>query len=425
MSSLRINGGRTLSGSMHLSGNKNAILPMIAAALLTDEEVTLHNVPDILDVKNMLEIASSLGVEVYRDNKESVRLRAGNIGKTSIPHVLSSRIRTSLLFAGPLLVRCGSVEFWPPGGDVIGRRRLDAHFYGLTTMGAEVLSEYTPFSLKASSINGKELFFDEASVTATEHIMMTAALAQGTTVIRNAAAEPHVQDLAEFLVSMGAEITGIGTNTLTIVGQEKLHGTEYHVTSDHIEACSFIVMSAITGGELTVHDTTPKHYWMMRRVFEKFNLHFDLNSDSIYLPGSQELKIKPDLGNAIPVISDGPWPQFPSDMMSCTIVMATQAKGTMLFFEKMFESRIYFVDRLISMGANAIVCDPHRVVISGKAKLKGSELFSPDIRAGMAMLIAALAAEGESVVHNADIIFRGYDSLINKIRSLGGDIEKI
>ena len=424
MSSLRIKGGRTLSGSMQLSGNKNATLPMIAAALLTDEEVTLHNVPDIIDVKNMLEIASSLGVEVHW-NKKSVTLRAGNIAKTSIPHVLSSRIRTSLLFAGPLLVRYGSVEFWPPGGDVIGRRRLDAHFYGLTTMGAKVVSEYTPFSLKASSISGRELFFDEASVTATEHIMMTATLAKGTTVIRNAAAEPHVQDLAEFLVSMGADITGIGTNTLTIVGQEKLHGTEYNVTSDHIEACSFLVMSAITGGELTIHGTTPKHYWMMRRVFEKFNLHFDLNSDSIYLPGSQELKIKPDLGNAIPVISDGPWPQFPSDMMSCTIVMATQAKGTMLFFEKMFESRIYFVDRLISMGANAIVCDPHRVVISGPAKLKGSELFSPDIRAGMAMLIAALAADGESVVHNADIIFRGYDSLITKIRSLGGDIEKI
>ena len=424
MSSLRIDGGRTLSGSITLSGNKNATLPMIAAALLTDEEVILHNVPDIIDVRNMLEIASSLGVEVSW-SKKSIKLRAGNISKTSIPRLLSSKIRTSLLFAGPLLVRYGSVEFWPPGGDVIGRRRLDAHFYGLTTMGAEIISEYAPFSLKSSSIVGKELFFDEASVTATEHIMMTAALAEGVTVIRNAAAEPHVQDLAEFLCSMGADITGIGTNTLTITGQEKLHGTEYRVTSDHIEACSFLVMSAITGGELTINGTTPKHYWMMRRVFEKFNIHFELESDSIYLPGEQELKIKPDLGNAIPVISDGPWPQFPSDMMSCTIIMATQAKGTMLFFEKMFESRIYFVDRLISMGANAIVCDPHRVVISGPASLKGSELSSPDIRAGMAMLIAALAAEGESIVHNADIIFRGYDSLIDKITSLGGAIEKI
>ncbi len=423
MNSLNIDGGRTLSGEIELSGNKNAILPMIAASILTDQEVTLHNVPDIIDVENMLEIASLLGVEVSRADN-SVTLKAANISTTSIPRLLSSKIRTSLLFAGPLLIRCGSAQFWPPGGDVIGRRRLDAHFYGLTTMGAVIVSEYTPFSLKSSALLGKELFFDEASVTATEHIMMTATLAEGVTVIRNAAAEPHVQDLAEFLCSMGAEIKGIGTNTLTITGKEKLHGTEYRVTSDHIEACSFLVMSAITGGELTITGTTPKHYWMMRRVFEKFNIQFSLEADRIYLPGNQELKIKQDLGNAIPVISDGPWPQFPSDMMSCTIVMATQAQGTMLFFEKMFESRIYFVDRLISMGANAIVCDPHRVVISGPAKLKGSEMSSPDIRAGMAMLIAALSAEGHSVIHNADIIFRGYDSLIDKILSLGGLIEK-
>jgi len=424
MSSLKIEGGRRLSGTIELSGNKNAILPMIAASILTDQKVILHNVPNIIDVTNMLEIASMLGADISRE-KTTVTIQAGKISSTSIPRKYSSRIRTSLLFAGPLLIRCGKAEFWPPGGDVIGRRRLDAHFYGLTTMGAEIISEYSPFTLKASSLIGKELFFDEASVTATEHIMMTATLSEGITVIRNAAAEPHVQDLAEFLCSMGADISGIGTNTLTITGKKKLSGTEYAVTSDHIEAGSFIAMSAITGGELRVNGTTPKHYWMMRRVFEKFNIYLNLESDYIELAGDQELRIKPDLGNAIPVISDGPWPQYPTDMMSCTIVMATQAKGTMLFFEKMFESRIYFVDRLISMGANAIVCDPHRVVISGPAKLKGSEMSSPDIRAGMAMLIAALTADGSSIIHNADMIFRGYDSLIEKILSLGGCIEKI
>jgi UDP-N-acetylglucosamine 1-carboxyvinyltransferase len=424
MSSLKIEGGRRLSGTIELSGNKNAILPMIAASILTDQKVTIHNVPDIIDVANMLEIASMLGADVSRDQK-SVTIKAAGIVTTTIPRSHSSRIRTSLLFAGPLLVRCGNAKFWPPGGDVIGRRRLDAHFYGLTTMGAEVISEYSPFELKAEALSGRELFFDEASVTATEHIMMTAVLSEGVTVIRNAAAEPHVQDLAEFLCSMGADISGIGTNTLTIIGKEKLNGTEYTVTSDHIEAGSFLAMSAITGGDLRINGTTPKHYWMMHRVFEKFNISFNLESDYIELPGDQELKIQPDLGNAVPVISDGPWPQYPTDMMSCTIVMATQAEGTMLFFEKMFESRIYFVDRLISMGANAIVCDPHRVVISGPAKLKGSEMSSPDIRAGMAMLIAALAADGSSIIHNADIIFRGYDSLIEKISSLGGGIEKI
>ena len=425
MSSLRVSGGQPLSGTIELSGNKNAVLPMIAASILTDKEVVLHNVPNIIDVENMLEIASMLGVDISREDN-TVKIRAANLKSSSIPRSHSSRIRTSLLFAGPLLVRCGSADFWPPGGDVIGRRRLDAHFYGLTTMGAEIVSEHTPFILKApSSLVGKELFFDEASVTATEHIMMTATLSEGVTVIRNAAAEPHVQDLAEFLCSMGADITGIGTNTLTITGQESLHGTEYTVTSDHIEAGSFLAMSAITGGELTVNGTTPKHYWMMRRVFEKFNISFNLEPGTIELPGNQKLEIKPDLGNAIPVVSDGPWPQYPTDMMSCTIVMATQAQGTMLFFEKMFESRIYFVDRLISMGANAIVCDPHRVVISGPARLKGGEMASPDIRAGMAMIIAALAAEGSSIIHNADIIFRGYDSLIDKISSLGGVIEKI
>ena len=424
MSSLKITGGNRLSGRIKLSGNKNAVLPMIAAALLTDEKVVLRNVPDIIDVHNMLEIASCLGVDIARSASD-LELTASEITSTSISKELSSRLRTSILFAGPLLARCGEVEFWQPGGDGIGRRRMDAHFYGLTSMGAEIKSEATPFLLTTSGLHGRELFFDEASVTATEHIMMSAVLADGITVIRNAAAEPHVQDLAEFLCAMGADIEGVGTNTLTINGVDKLHGAEYTIPGDHIEAGSFMAMCAITGGDLIVEGAAPKHYWMTRRVFEKLNIHFDFAGDSIYLPANQKLKIKPDLGNAIPVISDGPWPQYPSDMMSCTIVMATQAVGTVLFFEKMFESRMYFVDRLISMGANAIVCDPHRVVISGPAALSGTEMSSPDIRAGMAMLIAALSAKGTSIIHNANVVFRGYEAVVEKILSLGGAIEKL
>lgn len=424
MNSFQINGGKKLTGEITLSGNKNAVLPMIAASLLTDEKIILHNVPDILDVRNMLEAASHLGVEIAQDGG-TLQLQAKEIQESNIPKKLCNLTRTSLLFAGPLLVRTGKASFWPPGGDVIGRRRLDSHFYGLTTMGAELASEDHPFELEAEKIIGKDLFFDEASVTATEHIMMTATLAEGDTVIRNAAAEPHVQDFAEFLVGMGAEISGIGTNTLEIKGCKKLHGVEYTVSGDHIEAGSFLAMAAATGGGISINGTTPRHYWMIRRVFERFGIHFELESNQIIMPEGQSLEIKPDLDNAIPVISDGPWPQFPSDMMSCTIVMATQAKGTALFFEKMFESRMYFVDRLIRMGANAIVCDPHRVVISGPAKLRPMEMSSPDIRAGMAMLIAALCARGTSTIHNSSVIARGYEAIVEKITALGGDMQEI
>jgi UDP-N-acetylglucosamine 1-carboxyvinyltransferase len=424
MNSFRINGGKPLSGEIRVSGNKNAILPMIAASLLTDEKITLHNVPDILDVRNMLKAAAHLGVEISY-HKDTLTLQAKDISTTDIPCNLCSLIRTSLLFAGPLLLRTGKVSFFPPGGDVIGRRRLDSHFYGLTTLGAELVTEGYPFLLKAEKLHGKELFFDEASVTATEHILMTATLAEGNTIIRNAAAEPHVQDLAMFLQAMGAEISGIGTNTLEINGCAKLHGVEYTIAGDHIEAGSFLAMAAATGGGITVKGTISKHYWMIRRVFERFGIHFKFENDGIVMPAGQKLEIIPDFDNAIPIISDGPWPQYPTDMMSCTIVMATQAKGTALFFEKMFESRMYFVDRLIGMGANAIVCDPHRVVISGPSSLHGVEMSSPDIRAGMAMLIAALCADGISIINNSSVIARGYESIVEKITALGGNMEEI
>ncbi len=422
MNKLYITGGNPISGKMTVSGNKNAVLPMIAASLLTDEEIILRNAPDILDVRAMLEIAASLGVSASFE-KNTIKLKAGNIKTSDLPRKLCSQIRTSMLFAGPLLMRCGKVSLWPPGGDVIGRRRLDSHFYGLRSLGAIIDADELPFKMKKTkALEGRDLFLDEASVTATEHIMTTAVLAKGQTIIRNAAAEPHVRALAELLIKMGAKITGLDSNTYTIEGVEKLHGTEHSISGDHIEAGSFLALAAATGGELTINGTESRHYWMTRRVFERFGINFELKPDSIFLPGNQELIVKPDFGNAVPVISDGPWPQFPSDMMSCMIVAATQAKGSSLFFEKMFESRIYFVDRLISMGANAIVCDPHRAVITGPAKLHGIEMSSPDIRAGMALIIAALCAKGESVIRNSDIVFRGYENLVEKIVSLGGKI---
>ncbi len=422
-SSITIDGGHSVSGSLTVSGNKNAVLPMIAATLLTDEEVVLHNVPDIVDVEVMLIIAQNLGVDVSF-SKNSLRIKAVNIINTEIPHDLSSRIRTSLLFAAPLLVRCGQASLWPPGGDVIGKRRLDGHFYGLGVLGAEVNCDELPFKMTAKKrFAGRDLFLDEASVTATEQIMIAAVTAEGETIIRNAASEPHVTDLGELLIKMGAKISGLGSNTLTIQGVDKLHGAEHTVVSDHIEAGSYIALAAATGGELEINGIVSRHFWMTRRIFERLGLEFELEPERIFIPGGQHMKIKKDFGNAVPVISDGPWPQYPSDMMSCTIVAATQAEGTVLFFEKMFESRIYFVDRLISMGANIIVCDPHRAVISGPAQLRGTTLSSPDIRAGMAVLIAALCAKGHSHIMNTEMIARGYENIVGKLQSIGAVID--
>ena len=418
MDKLLIEGGVPVSGEVQISGNKNAVLPMIAACLLTDEEVILDNVPDIVDLRVMLEIASMLGVENSFENNR-LTLRAKDIKTNALSREVCSKVRASILFAGPLAVRAGSAELWPPGGDVIGRRRLDAHFYGLRSLGLEVeLDGIYKFTCKKRP-KGRELFLDEASVTATEHIMTVAVLAEGETIIRNAAAEPHVVDLAELLIKMGALITGLGSNTITITGVEKLHGTEHRVVSDHTEAASFIALGAATGGSLMLRGTQPRHYWMARRVFERLGIVFRLDPDSIYLPAEQELRVKPDFGGYTPVISDGPWPQFPSDMMSCAIVAATQAEGSVMFFEKMFESRLYFVDRLISMGANAIVCDPHRVVITGRSQLRAQSLSSPDIRAGMAMIIAAACAKGQSEISNCRMISRGYENITNKLQKIG------
>ncbi len=422
VSHFRIEGGVPLRGDIVPGGNKNAILPMIAAAVLTEEEVILHNVPRIRDVDAMLNILAHLGVEFdYEDT--TLRIRAAQIAHFEIPKTLCRELRTSFLMVAPLLIRIGKAKVYPPGGDVIGRRRLDAHFYGLRVLGAEADPETFEFEAHAG-LHGRDMFFDEASVTATEHIMMAAALADGTTIIRNAASEPHVQDLANLLNKMGAHVDGINTNTLTITGVASLHGAEHRIVSDHIETGSFIALAAATGGEITVHDTVHSHYWMIQRVFQRFNLTLGFDRHSVTLAGSLEPRIQKDIGGAIPRIDDGPWPQFPSDLMSSMIVLATQSEGSVLFFEKMFESRIYFVDRLIQMGASIIVCDPHRVVVTGKTTLSGQPMSSPDIRAGMALLNAALCADGESIVDNAGIIDRGYENIFEKLRSLGARIER-
>ncbi|MCR9093923.1 MAG: UDP-N-acetylglucosamine 1-carboxyvinyltransferase [bacterium] len=423
MSRFVIRGGRPLEGEIVASGSKNAVLPMIAAALLTEEEVVLENVPSIRDVDVMLEIAGSIGAEVSR-LEDRVTIRGANLTDAPLPAELCERVRTSVLFVAPLMHRLGRAKLHPPGGDGIGRRRLDTHFYGLRQLGAVV--DDVEFEFTAPErLEGAKIFFDEASVTATEHILMAAALAKGTTTILNAASEPHVMDLAKLLIEMGAQIDGLYTNTLTVTGVERLHGATHRVVSDHIEVGSYLALAAATGGGLTIHDTVRGHYWMMNRVFERFGLELDIKSDRIVLPAGQTPRIQTDAGGAIPQVDDGPWPQFPTDMMSPFLVLATQSEGTILFFEKMFEGRMYFVDPLIQMGANAVICDPHRVIITGPAKLRGQTVRSPDIRAGMAMIIAALCATGRPcVVQNAEIVDRGYERVEEKLRAMGADIER-
>jgi UDP-N-acetylglucosamine 1-carboxyvinyltransferase len=421
MSRFIIHGGRPLSGEITASGNKNAVLPMIAAALLTDEEVVLTNVPDIRDVRSMLRILDHLGADVSHEG-DRVSIRAANLRGHEVPRKLCEESRTSFLLVAPLLARRGRASVFPPGGDGIGRRRLDSHLYGLRRLGVEVDEVEFEFVAK-QRLKGQHLFFDEASVTATEHILMAAVLAEGSTVLLNAASEPHVQDLAHMLQGMGATIDGIATNTLTITGVDQLHGTEHRVGSDHIEVGSYLALAAATGGDITIRDTVRSHYWMIHRVFQRLGINLQIEKDHIRLEAGQEMRIQPDAGGVLPRVDDGPWPQFATDMMSAVIVLATQCEGTILFFEKMFESRLYFVDPLLQMGANIVVCDPHRVIVTGKTQLRGQTVRSPDIRAGMALLIGALCAEKQPcILHNAQVIDRGYEAVDEKLRALGADV---
>lgn len=419
-----IEGSHPLSGSVIPSGNKNAALPILAASLLTDQPVTLHNVPCIGDVDTMLRLLADLGVEVERCDGGVLTLCARRVRKATLDAGLCRRIRASILLAGPMLARCGELQLPMPGGDVIGRRRVDTHLLALKALGAAIAFD-RGFEMRASRLRGSDVLLDEMSVTATENGIMAAVLAEGTTVIRNAASEPHVQDLCRFLNGLGARIEGIGSNTLTVVGVPRLSGGEFTISPDHTEIGSFIGLGAVTEGEIRIHGVMPEQLRMILFVFRDrmgVKMHFD--GDDLVIEEGQELCIQPDVGGAVAKIDDAPWPAFPADLMSIVLVVATQARGTVLIHEKMFESRLYFVDKLISMGAQIILCDPHRCVAVGPSRLKGQELISPDIRAGMALLIAALCAEGRSVIGNIGQIDRGYERIDEKLRKLGAHIER-
>lgn len=419
-----IDGGFPINGTIKASGNKNAALPCIAATLLTDEEIVLRNVPDIEDVHVMAEILRSIGATATQEEPGVWRFCGSGLSTSSISAEMAGRIRASILFAGPLLARTGSVTLPPPGGDVIGRRRLDTHFLALEGLGAQVQTEGA-FVLHTNKLAGRELFLDEASVTATENAVMAAVLAEGKTVIENAASEPHVQDLCNLLNLMGADITGIGSNILRITGTTGLHGAEYTLGADFMEVGSFIGLAAVTRGELTIENTDPAQLKMTRIVFAKLGIHWETEGNTIHVPPRQTLRVVPDLGGMIPKIDDSPWPGFPPDLTSIMTVVATQVEGTILIHEKMFESRMFFVDKLIGMGARIVLCDPHRAVISGPSRLSGSQLTSPDVRAGMAMVIAALCAEGQSVIRNVYQIERGYEHLTRRLRAVGARMERV
>ncbi len=416
-----IRGGRPLTGTVTPSGNKNAALPLLAASLLTDEPVTLRNVPRIRDVHTMLQLLTALGVEVTELERHTFQLRADNIRTTQLDPDLCRDIRASILLAGPMLARLKQVELPPPGGDVIGRRRVDTHFLAFSKLGAQVQVN-GEFSVRATELVGQDILLDEASVTGTENAIMAAVLAKGRTIFRNAASEPHVQELCELLNLMGARINGIGSNTLTIDGVRALHGADFAIGPDYLEIGSFIGLAAITGGEITIRNAAPQHLGMIRLVFERLGVKFDARGEDVVVPRGQSLTVIPDLGGAIPKIDDAPWPAFPADMMSTAIVVATQAVGSVLIHEKMFESRLYFVDKLIGMGARIVLCDPHRCIVQGPSWLHGERLESPDIRAGMALVSAALCAQGPSIIRNIGQIDRGYEHIEEKLQALGADI---
>jgi UDP-N-acetylglucosamine 1-carboxyvinyltransferase len=424
MQALVIEGGRPLSGTIRVAGNKNGALPILAATILASEPVTLTNVPRIRDVQSMIELLLDVGADVEWAGENEVRVDPTGVRKAELDEELCRRIRASFLLAGPLLARLGKAIVPPPGGDVIGRRRLDPHIHGLAELGVEIEINGR-FEMRAEKLRGKAIFLDEASVMATENVVMAAVLAEGETVIGNAACEPHVQDLCRFLVSLGAQIEGIESNVLRIKGVQELHGGEWRVAPEHIEVGSFIGLAAATGGDLTIEDVAPKDLVSILPAFARLGVHVEVGETTVHVPPNQELVVQDDLGGQIPKIEDGPWPAFPADLTSIAVVTATQAYGTVLVFEKMFESRLFFVDKLVGMGARIILCDPHRAVVTGPAQLYGERLTSPDIRAGMAMLIAALCAEGTSTIQNVGEIDRGYERIDERLRALGASIERI
>jgi len=420
-----IEGGQPLSGAVTPAGNKNAALPLLAASLLTDEEVILRNVPRIRDVEAMVALLEDLGTTAEWLDDNTISLRAERIRTTTADPGLSERIRASFLVAGPLLAREGEALLPPPGGDVIGRRRLDPHLDAFRALGADVHHDRDiKLTAPDGGLQACDFFMDEPSVMGTENALMAAALTPGSTTIRNAACEPHVQDLARMLVRMGAAIEGIGSNVMHVHGLDKLHGADHTVTPDHIEIGSFMALAGVTGGELRIRDVVFDDLRMIRLAFERLGLSSHMDGDDLVVPGDQKLVMARDWGGYQVKVEDGPWPAFPADLTSIAVALATQADGTVLIFEKMFENRLVFTDKLVGMGANIILCDPHRAVITGSSPLRGQRLESPDIRAGMAMLIAALCARGTSEIGNVRQIDRGYERIDERLRALGATIER-
>jgi UDP-N-acetylglucosamine 1-carboxyvinyltransferase len=426
MDELVIEGGVRLRGALTPSGNKNAAFPLIACALLTDQPVTLRNVPDISDVRTMLQAVEGLGVEVARHDRHTVTLHARSLRSTAPDPALLRRIRGALVLLGPMLAREGRVRFGVSGGDQIGRRRIDSHVLGLQALGA-VLDDGPDLTLRAERLRGSDILLDEASVTATENVLAAATLAEGTTIIRNAASEPHVQDQCRLLAQMGARIEGVGSNLLVVHGVQALRGADFTLSPDFMEVGSFLALGAATGGEVEIRQAGVADMRMSLMVFRRLGVEVQTRGDDLVVSSNQALAIVPDLGNAIPRIDDGPWPAFPADLMSVALVTATQASGTILFHEKMYESRMFFVDRLIGMGARVVLCDPHRALVHGPARLRGEPqgLPSPDIRAGIALVIAALCAEGRTVIRSVDQIDRGYEDLDAKLLALGARVKRV
>jgi len=419
-----IEGKNPLEGEVTPSGNKNAALPILAACLMTDEKITLHNLPDIQDVLTMKKLLLSLGVMINEIDAHTWEIQATNITPADLDPDLCSRIRASILLAGPMLARKGEIKLPPPGGDVIGRRRVDTHILALKKLGAQVAYNRF-FNFKSGRLQGANILLDEASVTATENAIMAAVTANGTTVIRNAASEPHIQELCHFLNHIGSQIENIGSNTLVIQGVEKLHGGDFFIGPDYLEVVSFIGASVITGGSIRIRNAGVTYLDMVRMVFHRLGVDWHIEDDDIIVPREQKLEVEPDLGEMIPEISVMPWPAFPTDLMSIAIVVATQSKGTILFHDWMYPSRMFFTDKLVAMGAHIILCDPHRCIVQGRSQLFGEKMESPDIRAGMALLLATLAAEGCSTIRNVGQIDRGYERIDEKLKKLGANITRV
>ena len=425
MEKFLIDGGVPLSGTLVPAGNKNAALPILASSVLTDDEVVVRNVPRIRDVDAMLDILRSIGVDVAWRGANEVSLCAAGVEEVAIEEELAERIRASFLLAGPLLARFHRAIMPPPGGDVIGRRRLDPHLDAFRAMGAAVECGREIVLTAPGALRPTDVFMDEPSVMATENVLMAAALTPGTTVVGNAACEPHVQDLARMLLKMGADIQGIGSNVITVNGAQRLHGCEHEVAPDHIEIGSFMALAGVTGGELRIKDTVPSDLRMIRLVFGSMGLRSELDGNDVVVPGGQKLVTSADVGGYKCKVQDGPWPAFPADLTSIAVALATQAEGSILVHEWMFENRLIFTDKLILMGADIVLCDPHRAIITGPRRLRGERVESPDIRAGMAMLLAALCADGRSEIGNIRQIDRGYERIDERLRELGARIERV